>query len=70
MEWFEAERIPEECKKCMEEDCYNCDVAGERWKLSRADNLRLRRLLMIRGVERLQRKIADIDAQLLEIEGN
>ena len=64
MEWLEANPIPEECINCTEEDCYNCDTAGKRWTLSREDELRLNRRLLVQAMARLQRKIAAIDAEL------
>ena len=70
MEWIEATPIPEECNHCTEGDCYHCDIAGKRWALSREDALRSSRKLMVRAIERLQRKIADIDAELEKIQGN
>ena len=65
MNWIEAETIPAACRDCTEEDCYNCDTAGERWHLSREDGLRVRRKQMVRAIERLQRKIYSIDIELL-----
>lgn len=65
MNWIEAETIPAACRDCTEEDCYNCDAAGERWHLSREDGLRVRRKQMVRAIERLQRKIYSIDIELL-----
>ena len=56
--------MPEECKNCMEDDCYNCDIAGKRWSLSGAEELRINRMHMARAIARLQRKIAAIDAEL------
>ncbi|MBE6934804.1 MAG: hypothetical protein E7462_07170 [Ruminococcaceae bacterium] len=64
MEWIEANPIPEECKTCAEGDCYNCDTAGRRWKLSRESELQTNRMLIVRAIERLQRKITVIDAEL------
>lgn len=43
MEWIEADPLPAVCQNCQEEECYNCDYAGERWTLSQADELRVRR---------------------------
>ena len=63
MEWLEA-GIPQECRHCASEECYNCDMAGKRWVLSREDELKVRRKLLVRGIERMKRKIAEIDAQL------
>ena len=64
MEWLEANPIPEECKGCREEDCYNCDTAGKRWTISAEAELRSNRMIMVHAVERLQRKVAAIDAEL------
>ncbi|MBO5892391.1 MAG: hypothetical protein J6Q30_06730 [Oscillospiraceae bacterium] len=64
MEWLEANSIPEECNICTNEDCYNCDTAGKRWTLSREDELCLNRILAVRAIARLQRKVAEIDAEL------
>lgn len=64
MKWLETDPIPEECYNCTEEDCYNCDTAGKRWTLSREDELRTKRMLLVRAMERLQRKISAIDAEL------
>lgn len=65
--YFEADA---EAKVAMEQeenfffDCGSCDNAGERWTLSRADELRLQRKAKGRAIERLQREIAAIDAEL------
>ena len=67
MEWREAHQIPIECENCKQEDCYNCDIAGKRWALSGKDELRTKRAMMARAVKRLERKIAEIDAQLKEL---
>ncbi len=64
MEWIEVTPLPQECKNCAEEDCYNCDTSGKRWVLSREDELRTNRMLMLRAIERMQRKIAIIDTEL------
>ena len=65
MNWIEAETIPAACRDCAEDDCYNCDTAGERWQLSREDELRVRRKQLVKAIERLQRKIDAIDMELL-----
>lgn len=67
MEWIEANPLPQRCQECQE-DCYNCDYAGERWYLSKADELRSRKQMMLRAIERYQRKIAEIDKELEVIE--
>lgn len=69
MEWIEADPIPEVCMDCHEEDCYNCDTAGERWRLSQVDELKVRRKQLVNAIERLQRKIDAIDMELLPFTG-
>ena len=64
MKWLETKPSPEECNNCAQEDCYNCDVAGARWVLSKEEEFRAKRKLMVRAIERLERKISEIDAQL------
>ena len=56
MKWIEQNPIPEECKFCREEDCYNCDVAGKRWILSPEDEQKVRLALARRAAQRLQIK--------------
>ena len=68
MEWIEANPLPPECVDCKEEDCYNCDYAGERWTLSKADELRVRRKGLLKAIERLQRQVKAIDAELEVLE--
>ena len=68
MEWLEANPLPDVCVDCTEEDCYNCDYAGERWYLSQVDELRLRRKMLVRAIERLQRQVAAIDDELRKIQ--
>ena len=41
MHWIETEPLPKACVGCREEECYNCDTAGERWTLSAEDEARL-----------------------------
>lgn len=65
MDWIEVDPIPAACRSCHVGDCYNCDTAGERWQLSREDELKVRRKQMARAVERLQHKIFSIDLELL-----
>ena len=69
MDWIEADPLPAACLNCQEEDCYNCDTAGERWQLSREDELRVRRKQLVKAIERLQRKIDSIDMKLLPFTG-
>lgn len=67
MEWIEVNPLPEECIGCTEEDCYNCDFAGKRWVLSREDELRTTRMMLVKSIERTQRKIDALDAELEEL---
>ena len=64
MERVEVKRLPVECVNCQEEECYNCDYAGKRWQLSREDELLLRRKGLVKGIERLQRQVEEIDKEL------
>ena len=68
MEWIEADPLPAVCQNCPEEECYNCDYAGERWTLSQADELRVRRKGLLKAIERLQRQVKAIDAELEVLE--
>ena len=64
MEWVEVKCLPVECASCQEKECYNCDHAVKRWQLSREDELLLRRKRLVKGIERLQRQIEEIDREL------
>lgn len=66
MEWLEIETLPMECQDCQEEECYNCDHAGRRWRLSKRDGLLLRRKGLVKAMERLQQQIEEIDRELRE----
>ena len=68
MEWIEADPLPAVCQNCQEEECYNCDYAGERWTLSQADELRVRRKGLLKAIEQLQRQVKAIDAELEVLE--
>ena len=68
MEFLEANPLPKVCESCTEEDCYNCDHAGERWYLSRADELKVRRKMLVKAIERLQRQLAAVDEELKKIQ--
>ncbi len=70
MEWIEANPLPAVCENCQEEDCYNCDYAGERWTLSQADELRVRRKGLLKAIDRLQRQVKAIDEELKALEDN
>ena len=67
MEWLEASPLPSACLMCEEEECYNCEYAAERWYLSREDELRVRRKLLLKSIERLQKQLRVIDEELTQI---
>ena len=60
----EATKITMEQEEDFYFDCGSCDHAGECWKLPRAEELRLQRKGKVKAIERLQREIAAIDAEL------
>ena len=64
MMWIERNPIPEVCETCQQQDCYNCDTAGERWYLSQEDELRVVRKGLIKMVARLKKRIEEIDREL------
>ena len=64
MMWIERNPIPEVCENCQQQDCYNCDTAGERWYLSQEDELRVVRKGLIKAVARLKIQIEEIDREL------
>ena len=68
MEGIETTPLPTICQNCQEEDCYACDHAGKRWRLSPQDELRLRRKGLLKAIARLQKQIDDIDRQLSELQ--
>ena len=67
VKWLECDPLPEACRYCLEEECYNCDIAGKRWVLSREDTLQAQRMLKLQAIQRLQREVAEIDAKLREL---
>lgn len=45
-------------------DCGSCDHCGERFYLSRKDELTVRRKGLVKAIERLERQIREIDNEL------
>ena len=50
LEYYEVNPLPQVCVECMkaaapEEDCYNCDNALERWKLTQDSEEHLQELI-------------------------
>lgn len=64
----EAEKIRMETEEDFNCDCGSCEHAGERWYLSRRDELILQRKAAEKAIERFQRKIAAIDKELSSME--
>lgn len=58
MEWIEANPLPPECQGCKEEECYNCDCAGERWYLSEEGEQMIRWKMQEKAAERQRRRNA------------
>ena len=67
MQWHEVKPVPKVCVGCTEKDCYNCDYAGQRWRLSREDELKSRRKMMVKAIERLQRQVQAIDEEIAKL---
>lgn len=67
LEWLETASLPQVCQRCMEGECYNCDHAGARWGLAKVDELRLRRKGLLKPIERLQRKAAELDREIANL---
>lgn len=70
VEYIETNPLPQICQECEaagEIDCGSCDHAGERWILSREEELGLKRKLKIKAIQRLQRDLSIIDTELAEI---
>lgn len=63
----EVKPLPEICRTCSSPDCWGCDYAGERWEMSAENELRFKRRLKEKAIERYQRQIKEIDRQLLEL---
>ncbi len=50
LEYYEVNPLPDVCVKCMEnagedDDCYNCDFALDRWRLTLESENRLNALI-------------------------
>ncbi len=52
LEYYEVDQLPEVCRRCIEtageDDCYNCDYALDRWKLTPESEKRLQELKLKR----------------------
>lgn len=67
IEFIEVEPLPKACIDCKD-DCGSCENAGERWYLSKKNQLIIKRKYKIKAVERLLREINQIDAELEVLE--
>ena len=67
---YKRDQEAEEAEKLrMEEqgfcyDCSSCDHGGERFYLSRKDELTIKRKGLVKAIERLERQISEIDNEL------
>lgn len=68
MEWIEVKPLPSECQNCQEKECYNCDYACKRWHLSQTDELKLKRMSILKKIQRLERQLEAVNAELEELE--
>lgn len=68
MEWKEVHPLPNACMRCKKEDCYNCEYAGHRWQLSHVEELQLRRKMLVKAIERLERQVVAVDEELKTIQ--
>ena len=41
LKYIEIDPLPETCRNCND-DCYNCENAGDRWILEERDRIRIR----------------------------
>ncbi len=67
MELLEKTPLPDCCQECQEEDCWECDNAGERWQLAPIDKLKAERALHYRAMVRHAEKVVELDRQLAEM---
>ena len=64
MNWIEAEQLPQACEQCREQECYNCEVAAQRWVLTEQAKLRIRRNVIRKEIERLLVELSQIERKL------
>ena len=70
MKWKEIYPLPGVCQGCKQEDCYNCEYTGQRWSLSREEELKMRRKMLVRAIERLQRQVQEIDKEMMQMDSS
>ena len=72
MEYKEVPPLPFVCQECMKTaagvDCYECDHAGERWSLSKLDELRLKEKSLEKAIQRYQDQLYKVKRQIEGLE--
>ena len=63
----DAEKLRMETEEAFNCDCGSCDYALDRFYLSRADELRIKKKGLKKAIERLQRQIKEIDLELEQL---
>lgn len=59
--------VPAACKDCTEKDCFECDNAGQRWPLSKREELQAKLKLAEQGIARLQEQKRMIEKELKQL---
>ena len=68
MKIYEKRQLPVACEACEEKDCAACDYAAQRFFILPADELRAEKKAAEKAIERLQRRIKEINQELEEME--
>ena len=63
----DAEKLRMETEEDFNCDCGSCDYALDRFYLSRADELRIKKKGLQKSIERMQRQITEIDLELEQL---
>ena len=63
----DAEKLRMETEEDFNCDCGSCDYALDRFYLSRADELRIKKKGLQKAIERMQRQITEIDLELEQL---
>lgn len=58
----EKKQLPQKCQECNEiSDCGSCDYTLERFELSGYDNLLVKKKLLTKQIERLQKQLIEVE---------
>lgn len=68
LRYREADPLPEVCQHCEEPECDECDHFTERFLYSELDLMRATRKGYEQAIRRFERKIAEADKKILELE--